>query len=236
MLYNLWKRPDLYTYNDRAVDSIYFNHYIDSWGILGHIWVALINLQKKLIRVGHKISSTTFVMNNMPNDTIVQASSGIIWLTNTYNLNVLQMANGNLISSSGNDQYRNISNDTKSMYYEDLMYISHEAMKMKLYSTAIKIFGASILLYKGNQCLFRSTTNHCRPYIFDTVKSWYISKHNFELLNPSERKFDSAVFYPHQIRDGWFDFLRLIIFKLFFVLAKHICVVYRKNDGKHLCA
>ena len=89
--------------------------------------------------------------------------------------------------------------------------MSHAAMQMKLYATAINFFVASIDMQKDNKCLFRRNLKHCMSYNFDKVISWYVSKHNYGLLNQNETDFDSAVFYPYRIKSGWFDFLKFFV-------------------------
>ena len=149
-------------------------------------------------------------MNHFPNATMLHACSGIIWIQNTYNLDVLQMAKGNLISATGNYQYTNKPNNTNSMHYEDLMYISHVAMQMDLYATAINFFAASIRMHKDRKCLFRIKTKQCMPYSFNNVKAWYISVHNY-LLDLKETTYDSAVLYPYRIKSGWFDVISFFL-------------------------
>ena len=149
-------------------------------------------------------------MNDLPNDTMLHASSGIIWIQNTYNLDVLQIRKTKLISATGNYQYTNKPNTTTSVHYEDLMYISHVAMKMDLYATAINFFAASIRMHKDSKCLFRINTKQCLPYSFNNVKAWYILVHNY-LLDLTETTYDSTVLYPYRIKSGWFDFLSFLV-------------------------
>ena len=128
------------------------------------------NIQKKLIEVKHSINSYEYRIKSLPNDTMLKAASGIIWIFNTYNLDVIQMANGNLVSRNINLKYSNTSKSKKSLDYEDLMYISRASLQMGLFATAIKFLVASILLHKNNQsaiCYNRKDDGNCnatQPY------------------------------------------------------------------------
>ena len=133
---------------------------------------------------------------------MLQAVSGLSWIQNAYNLDVLEMSNGNLFSLTHDYQYLSDSNNTKYMYYEDLMYMSHASMKMELYATAIKYFAAAIRIYNDKKCMFILNKTRCMPYNFEMVKAWYVSKHNYGLLNQSDGQFDSAVRYHFRIIPG----------------------------------
>ena len=132
----------------------------------------------------------------------MEAASGIMWLQNTYNLNIPQMVEGILTSNPEHNQNLDKPRSIHFMSFEDLMHISQVGMEMEDYATATQFFLAAVISYNANKCLFKTRDNSCRPYIFDSLQTRYIAKHNYVLLNQSEIDFDSGKRFPFRITNG----------------------------------
>ena len=144
---------------------------------------------------------------HLPKNTMHDASSGMIWLVNTYNLDMVQIAQGNLFSISTNYQYTNRLTKNDKLHFDDLIYLSNVAIHTNLYATAIRFLGASIRVQKDNRCDFRTSKNSCKNYDLDNLMHWYISVHNHYLAKEIVTTENSARFYPYRIKSGWFAFL-----------------------------
>ena len=129
----------------------------------------------------------------------MQSASAIIWLQSTYDLNILQMSDGKLVSNRNKNQGVKKSYDTESLYFDDLFLISRAALEIELYAIAIKFLAAAVIVHKKNKCTFKTSDGICRPYNFHSVQTRYIGKHNFALLNNSDADFDSAERFPFRI-------------------------------------
>ena len=148
------------------------------------------------------ISQKESHINQLPSDVMTQAASGIIWLQTTYSLNILKMTEGKIVSTGGDTPTINSHQSVHKIVFEDLIRISEDAMRMGLYATGIQFLVASIFSHKDKKCEFKTSSNDCRPYKFDSVQTRHILRHNFALLNNSGADFDSAVYFPYRIRDG----------------------------------
>jgi len=149
---------------------------------------------KNIIRNSYEISSLT-------GDAMTAAESAIIWVQSTYDLNIPKMAKGELISNHM-ESPRSVdkSHLSESLFFEDLFQISHTAVRIGLFAVAIKFYLASLISHQENNCLLTTTDKICRSYKFDSIETWYLSKHDNSLLNQSSNlNFDSAERFPFRI-------------------------------------
>ena len=150
----------------------------------------------------NNIIATEKQIANFSDAALMQSASAIIWLQSTYNLNILQMMEGKLISNHDNNKSVKKATSEESLYFEDFFLISRAALEIELYSLAIKFLVASVISHQKNKCTFISSDNKCRAYNFHSVQTRYIGKHNFALLNNSNANFDSAHRFPFRITFG----------------------------------
>lgn len=152
-----------------------------------------VNLKKKL-EVITNITQETYSINSLRksikrntyteydsnNNVLMSASSGMIWLTNTYRL------------------YDGIPPLINSMFFEDLMQISQAAMEMELYATSIQFFLVASITRSKSKCMFLCD-KRCRRYPLESLKTYYIEKHNYAHPNQSDAEFDSAIKFPFKL-------------------------------------
>ena len=148
------------------------------------------------------IIATERQIANFSDASLMQSASAIIWLQSTYNLNILQMMEGKLISNHDNNKSVKKATSEESLYFEDLFLISRAALEIELYSLAIKFLVASVISHQKKKCTFITSDNKCRDYNFHSVQTRYIGKHNFALLNSSNGNFDTAQRFPFRITFG----------------------------------
>ena len=141
-------------------------------------------------------------VGNFTDATLMQAASAIIWLQSTYDLNILQMTEGKLISN--NDEAKGVSKPitSESFYFEDLFLISRAALEIELYAIALKFLVSSVISHQQNKCTLKTSDGMCRKYNFQSVQTRYVGKHNYAILNNSDINFDSAERFPFRITNG----------------------------------
>merc|ERR1712012_681412 len=138
------------------------------------------------------IIATEKQIANFSDAALMQSASAIIWLQSTYDLNILQMMEGKLISNHDKNNSVKKPISEESLYFEDLFLISRAALEIELYALALKFLAASTISHQNDKCTFITSDNKCRTYNFHSMKTIYIGKHNFAVLNISNANFDSA--------------------------------------------
>ena len=185
------------SHNNSNIQILYLNKnryskFIESCTNLQSEFDYLRIVQKNIISKEKQIA-------NFSDATLIQSASAIIWLQSTYDLNILQMTDGKLISNRDQNQVVKKYYDSESLYFEDLFLVSRAALEIELYAIAIKFLAASVIVHKKNKCISKTSDGKCRPYNFHSVQTRYIGKHNFALLNNSDASFDSAERFPFRI-------------------------------------
>ena len=178
--------------------------YIECYNKIRKSYSLLLNVPKNINEIKKEISRNSYETSNLKGDVMTAAASGIIWLQSTYDLNIPKMTEGKLITNDI-ENYRSVDKPyfSESLYFEDLFKISHTAMKIGLFAVAIKFYLASLISHQENKCLFKTIDNICRPYEFNSIETWYLSKHDYSLLNQSSNmNFDSAERFPFRITKG----------------------------------
>jgi hypothetical protein len=182
------------------------NLYADNHKKLREAYTLLVSVPKNINILKKHINNNNHEIHNLTNDAMMAAASGIIWLQSTYDLNIMKMTEGKLMSKHAK-KYQSVDKPiiSESLYFEDLLQISRAAMEIGLYAVAIKFFIASLISHQENKCTFKRIDNSCRPYQFDSLENWYLAKHDYSLLNQTaaaHSEFDSAERFPFRIKKG----------------------------------
>ena len=193
----------------RRLDSLSNASSVHAKNINKHLRFNLIHSERGLSDGFHifktaqsSIIATEKQIANFSDAALMQSASAIIWLQSTYDLNILQMMKGKLISNHDNNKSVKKATSEEFLYFEDLFLISRAALEIELYALAIKFLVASVISHQKNKCTFITSDNKCRAYNFHSVQTRYIGKHNFALLNNSNANFDSAQRFPFRINFG----------------------------------
>ena len=179
---------------------------------LHQAYTLMLNVPTNINIIKKYINSNNHEIRNLTNDAMMAAASGMIWLQSTYDLNIMKMTEGKLVSKHSKN-YQSVDKPifSESLYFEDLLQISRAAMEIGLYAIAIKFYIASLISHQQNKCTFKRIDNSCRPYQFDSLETWYLAKHDYSLLNQTasaDSEFDSAERFPFRIKKGQHDSLR----------------------------
>ena len=172
----------------------------------------MLNVPKNINIAKKHIHNNNHEIRNLTNDAMMAAASGIIWIQSTYDLNIMKMTEGKLMSKHANN-FQKVDKPifSESLYFEDLLQISRAAMAIGLYAIAIKFFVASVISHQENKCMFKRIDNSCRPYQLNSLETLYLAKHDNSLLNQTaggNSNFDSAERFPFRIKKGRHDSLR----------------------------
>ena len=139
----------------------------------------------------NNIFSNIIIYNQSIHDVIFDANSGMIALQDTYNFNIVEMVDGNLIFGNNGSNYANkrsyISNDRQKLYFEDFLSLSSTAFELRLYDAAIRYLKLSIQLHNAGICAFTIKNKTCVKYNFSSIAQYYTSVNNNILLQEGKQ-------------------------------------------------